>query len=56
MISKKPYIKPEVTAVALDSSLVLMAPSNPMVMHTMAGGAKGVDTPFQSPFDNKPFS
>jgi hypothetical protein len=59
-LNRKVYIKPEVTRVALDTSLVLMQVSNPGMMHTMpmAGGdgSKDFDTPFSSPFGDKPFS
>jgi hypothetical protein len=54
--SKKPYCKPEVSRVALDNSisLVMMTdiPPNP---DPRAGGKKGNDTPFASPFGDKPF-
>lgn len=53
---KKPYSKPEVSRIALDNSisLVMMTdiPPNP---DPRAGGKKGNDTPFQSPFGVKPF-
>jgi hypothetical protein len=58
MAKRKPYSKPEITRVDLDQSITLMMaspPGNPMMM-PMAGGEKGVDTPFTNPFDNKPFS
>lgn len=56
--NKKPYIKPEVTRVALDTSLVLMQPSLPTHHHTHTSGksSEGVETPFTSPFGDKPFS
>jgi len=57
MAKRKQYTKPEITRVDLDQSITLMMaspPGNPMMM--MAGGDKGVDTPFTNPFDNKPFS
>ena len=64
MISKKPYIKPEVTRVALDQSIVLMqvsnpdprsAPGSPPAKGTVLD-SKGLDEPaFQSPFGDKPF-
>lgn len=58
MAQKKIYIKPEIIKIELDRSINLMlysAPGNPMMM-PMAGSGKGVDTPFTSPFDDKPFS
>jgi len=55
MTIKKPYIKPEIIKVDLDFSisLVMMTaiPPNP----PPRGGSKGNDTPFQSPFGDKPF-
>lgn len=57
MAKRKPYSKPEITRVDLDQSITLMMaspPVDPMMMPT--GGSKGTDTPFTSPFDNKPFS
>lgn len=60
-INKKIYIKPEVTRVALDTSLVLMQPSDPWVHHphgtstTPAKSDDGVETPFKSPFKDRPF-
>ena len=54
--SKKLYIKPEVTRVALDNSISLVmmtdTPPNPP---PRGGGSKGTDSPFQSPFGDKPF-
>ena len=59
-INKKNYIKPEVTQVAVDTSLVLMAPSNPNYHHGHTHASKGPDNlnepSFQSPFGDKPFS
>jgi len=56
--NKKPYNKPEVTRVPLDTSLVLMQPSLPdnHHTHTITKGDKGVETPFASPFGDKPFN
>jgi len=57
MINKKKYIKPVVSRIRLDNSisLVMMTqmPPNP---HPRGGGSKGSDSPFQSPFGDKPFS
>jgi hypothetical protein len=54
--SKKPYCKPELCKIALDNtiSLVMMTdiPPNP---DPRGGSKKGNDTPFQSPFGDKPF-
>jgi hypothetical protein len=54
--SKKPYSKPEVSRIALDYSisLVMMTdiPPNP---DPQGSGKKGNDSPFQSPFGDKPF-
>jgi hypothetical protein len=56
ILSKKPYSKPEVSRVALDNSisLVMMTdiPPNP---DPQGSSKKGNDTPFQSPFGDKPF-
>jgi hypothetical protein len=57
MAKKKPYSKPELTKIELDSSFTMMQgspPGNPMMMPS--SGKKGADTPFTSPFDDKPFS
>jgi hypothetical protein len=55
MKGKRKYIKPEVTRIRLDNSvsLVMMTvtPPNP----PPRGGSKGNDSPFQSPFGDKPF-
>ena len=57
MTSKKEYTKPEVTRVILDYSISLVmmtdSPPNPP---PRGGGSKGTDSPFQSPFGDKPFS
>jgi hypothetical protein len=54
---KKQYIKPEIILVNLDNSITLMMVSNP----GPRGGvnpspSKGTETPFASPFGDKPFS
>jgi len=55
--TKKNYIRPEVTRVDLDYSisLVMMTdiPPNP---DPRGGTKKSNDTPFQSPFSDRPFS
>jgi len=54
--TKKTYTRPEVTRVALDYSisLVMMTdiPPNP---DPIGGSKKSNDSPFQSPFGDKPF-
>jgi hypothetical protein len=58
MAKRKPYSKPEIKRIELDPTITLMMqspPINPMMMPT-GDGSKGTDTPFSSPFDNKPFS
>jgi hypothetical protein len=54
--SKKPYSRPEIHEIALDNSisLVMMTgiPPNP---DPRGGTKKSTDTPFQSPFGDKPF-
>jgi hypothetical protein len=56
VVIKKQYIKPEVIRLPLDNSisLVMMTvmPPNPP---PRGGGSKGTDSPFQSPFGDKPF-
>ena len=55
IISKKAYNKPEVTQVALDSSITLImmkTPGNPV---PRGDSNKGKNEPFQSPFGDKPF-
>jgi len=56
MLSKKKYTRPEISRILLDKSIILMMQSAPMPPMPMGGGGKGNDTPFTSPFDNKPFS
>jgi hypothetical protein len=57
MIPKKRYIKPEINCVILDNSISLVmmtAPPNPDP-RGLRGGDKKNDTPFASPFGDKPF-
>ena len=60
--NRKEYNRPVVTKVAVDTSLVLMAPSNPNAHHGHNPGTKGIDSKgleepaFKSPFGDKPFS
>ncbi len=60
MANKKPYNKPEVNKDILDNTISIMFFSNnpidPGMMMTSGDGSKGTDSPFTSPFDNKPFS
>lgn len=56
MAEKKHYIRPEVIRVDLDKSITLMMRSAPMPPMPRGDGSKGTDTPFTSPFDDKPFS
>ena len=56
MAKKKSYSKPEITKIELDRSINLMMQSPPMNPMMMPTGTKGTDTPFTSPFDDKPFS
>ena len=53
---KKKYIPPVVEKIILDNSisLVMMTPNPPPPRDGV--GSKGNDTPFQSPFGDKPFS
>ena len=57
MIPKRKYIKPQISVVDIDNSISLVmmthVPPNP---HPRGDGSKGTDTPFTSPFDDKPFS
>ncbi len=58
MMSKKGYAKPEVTRVILDYSisLVMMTDAPPNPPPRGGSGSKGADSPFQSPFGEKPFN
>jgi len=51
---KKKYVTPVVNKIELDNSisLVMMTPTPPP---PRGGGSKTPDTPFQSPFGDKPF-
>jgi hypothetical protein len=57
ILSKKPYIKPEVTRFILDKSISLVMMTTPPVNPPgpRGGGTKGGDEPFPSPFGDKPF-
>jgi len=56
---KEPYSKPEVTRIILDNSisLVMMTtmPPNPPPRSGKPEGGKGTESPFTSPFGDKPF-
>jgi hypothetical protein len=56
VIIKKQYIKPEITRIDLDNSISLvMMTTTPPNPPPRGGGGKGTDSPFQSPFGDKPF-
>jgi len=56
IFTKRLYIKPEVTRIALDRSIVLMQMSNPDPRDPPAGkGSSNPKDPFASPFGDKPF-
>jgi len=55
-ISKRKYIKPEVSRIILDSSISLVMMSGPIdPPPPPIGGSKKSSEPFQSPFGDKPF-
>lgn len=56
MIMKRKYIKPAIERVLLDNSISLQMQSSPNNPDPRSGGSKGSDDPFQSPFEDKPFS
>ena len=54
--SKKIYCKPEVSRIILDNSIsVIMMTTTPPNPEPRGGAKKGNDTPFASPFGDKPF-
>ena len=55
LMNKRPYIKPEVLRIEVDKSISLQMASQPHDPPPRGGGSKGTDTPFQSPFGDKPF-
>jgi hypothetical protein len=56
MTSKKRYIKPEILRVNIDNSISLvMMTTTPPDPPPRGGEKKGTDSPFQSPFGDKPF-
>jgi hypothetical protein len=58
MMIKKRYIKPIVSRILIDSAITLQMGTPPVNPPPRGGGSKnnGNDTPFQSPFGEKPFS
>ena len=56
-MKKRRYIRPEVNEVVIDNtiSIQMYSPPPPPDPDDRAGGKKGTDTPFQSPFGDKPF-
>jgi hypothetical protein len=58
ILNKKSYFKPEITRIVLDFSisLVMMTDIPPNPDPRRSGTNKSNDTPFQSPFGDKPFS
>ena len=56
MAKRRPYTKPEIIRIEIDPAFTLMQASPPMNPMMMPAGTKGTDTPFTSPFDDKPFS
>jgi hypothetical protein len=56
MIPKKRYIKPEINCIKLDNSISLVMMTTPPINPPPRGGTqKKNDTPFASPFGDKPF-
>lgn len=58
MLMKKKYIKPIVVRVLIDYAITLQMGTPPANPPPRGGGSKnnGNNTPFQSPFGDKPFS
>jgi hypothetical protein len=54
-VKKKQYIKPEISKIVLDYTISLVMMTTPPVDPPPRGGSKGKETPFQSPFGDKPF-
>jgi len=56
-LSGKTYIKPEIIRISLDNSISLVMMTDiPVNPPPRGSGSKGADTPFASPFGDKPFS
>jgi len=61
ILIKESYSRPEITRIILDNSisLVMMTPGPPNPPPRPGKprpGTKGTDSPFESPFDDKPFA
>ena len=57
MPKKKDYTKPEIIKIALDNTICLMQVSGiPPDPPPQSSGSKGLDSPFNSPFGDKPFN
>ena len=54
-MNKKLYIKPEIEKIVLDNTISIQMQSGPIDPPPHGDSKKGSDTPFQSPFGNKPF-
>jgi hypothetical protein len=56
-VKKRRYIRPAVNEVVIDNtiSIQMYSPPDPPDPDDRTGGKKGTDTPFQSPFGDKPF-
>lgn len=57
-MKKKSYTKPEVNRVEIDNLFSLQngSPPRDKPPRPTGSGSKGADSPFTSPFDDKPFS
>lgn len=55
MKQKRKYIKPIVEYVSLDNIITIQMLSPPSNPTPRSGGSKGTDSPFESPFSDKPF-
>jgi hypothetical protein len=57
VVNRKHYTKPVITKVTIDYSISLVMQTAPPGNPGPRGGSgkKGADTPFQSPFGDKPF-
>jgi hypothetical protein len=54
-VKKRVYIKPIINKIVLDFTISMQMNSPPDDPPGQGGGKKGTDTPFQSPFGDKPF-
>lgn len=55
MVKKKKYTKPGITKIVIDNSVSLVMMTTLPPSPPPRGGSKGNDSPFQSPFGDKPF-